>query len=475
VAAVTIGLAVATAAAPVGFAIVAGVAFCVAVWTWPAVTLECAVILALVVRPWVDIFSERRVGLSLYVPNPAVLVGLFVLGVVTVQMLRRGRVGAPLWPDRSFASAHVLLALAYGVAVIADIRLYGTHGLGQGFREVVRVASVVGAFLVVWWWADGDPHRYRRGWAYLWVGLSVPIAVALWQYATGTGFLETAGLNRLEGTLSHPNSFGQYLVPFVLLCLSAAAVRAGSRRLLLLLVATGLTWLILMTYSRTVVLVLAIGLLVLPFLHVRRLGGRALARALGVVAVLAVAGWLLGGDFIRERFANMSLGRGALDAALSGASENSYEWRLINWSVLIGMGMDHPWMGHGAGMTSVLNPIVNLNNGVPYNAHNDFVRFFFEGGSLGVVAYLFYAICLCRWVVRRARRASTAHAATAFSVAAACLALVLLSAGNTELSLHTANLYTLYGMLALVASTGGSQIAGLLARERGIAANQPPP
>jgi hypothetical protein len=35
-------------------------------------------------------------------------------------------------------------------------------------------------------------------------------------------------------------------------------------------------------------------------------------------------------------------------------------------------------------------------------------------------------------------------------LAAALVAMLFLTAGTTELSLHTANLYTLYGMLALV-------------------------
>ena len=67
------------------------------------------------------------------------------------------------------------------------------------------------------------------------------------------------------------------------------------------------------------------------------------------------------------------------------------------------MGMEHPVTGHGTGMTTVLNPLVNRANGVPYNAHNDFVRFFFETGLLGSLCYAIYAIMLCRWVLRRAR------------------------------------------------------------------------
>lgn len=451
-------LASATAARPEVFPAVAVIGLLLGIWRWPNLALEVGVILTLTLRPWVDVFSERRFGLGPFTPNPAVVVGLAVLGIAGVHALRRARAGASWWPAGGLWSAHLFLLVAYGIALVSGARLFGSGGLAQGIREMVRVTSIVAAFLLVLWWVAADQTRSRRGWTYLLVGLVVPIAVALWQFTTGTGFLETEGLNRLQGTFSHPNSFGLYLVPFILFALGAAVASSGVRRLLLLVGAAGLTWLILLTYSRTVLFVLAAGLVVLPALHARQLGVRALVRSLAMAFVLVVVGWLLAGDLVRQRFENLPLGRSALDAALSGASENSYEWRLINWSVLIGLGLEHPLTGHGAGMTTVLNPIVNTNNGVPYNAHNDFVRFFFEGGLLGLLSYLAYAVLLCRWAIRRARDAEPDLAPGAFAVAAAWLAMLLVSAGNTELSLNTSILYTLYGMLALVTAAGAPAV-----------------
>ncbi len=406
--------------------------------------------LTLVVRPCVDVFSERRLGLGPFAPNPSVVLGLVVLGIAGVHAVRRARAGLSWWPERGVWRAHLFLFAAYGIALVSGTRLYGVGGFMQGIREVVRVGSIVAAFFVVLWWVGADRARYRRGWAYLLVGLIVPIGVALWQLVTGTGFLETDGLNRLQGTFSHPNSFGLYLVPFVLITLGTAVRTSGVQRLFAFLGAAALTWLILLTYSRTALLVLAMGLLALPALHARHIGLRALGRSLAVVLVLVAVGWLLAGNLVRERFADLSLGRSALDAAQSGASENSYTWRLINWTVLIDLGLEHPVTGHGAGMTTVLNPIVNMDNGVPYNAHNDLVRFFFESGLLGLLCYLVYALLLCRWAVHWARAAAPEFSATALAIAATWLAFLLLSLGNTELSLNTAILYTMYGMLALV-------------------------
>lgn len=445
-------LAAGAAVRPAVFGVALAAAGLMAVWVWPGRALELGVVLVLTLRPWVDVFSERRAGLGPFALNPAVLIGLAVLAIAAVLTVQRKRLGLPVWPNPPLRTAHVLLAAAYGVAWFSGVRLFGATGFAEGAREAVRVASVLGAFLLTYWWAGSSPTRYRRAWVYLVIGLSVPLAVAGSQFVTGTGFVDTPGFNRLQGTLSHPNAFGQYLVPFVLLAVSAAVDAKRSRRLWFLGWAIVLTWFIVHSYSRTVLLVLAAGLLSLAVLRTRRIRPRVVLQAVVIAVVLLAVGGVLARDIVKERFANLALGRSALDAALSGNSENSYQWRLINWSVLITMGLTHPVAGYGAGMTTVLNPIVNTDNGVPYNAHNDFVRFFFEGGLLGLTAYVGYVLLLCGWSIRTAR-ASLSDGGRAYAIAAAWLALLFLSAGNTEISLATANLYTLYGLLALQAAT----------------------
>jgi len=114
------------------------------------------------------------------------------------------------------------------------------------------------------------------------------------------------------------------------------------------------------------------------------------------------------------------------------------------------LGLAHPLTGHGAGMTMVLNPLVSPANGLPFNAHNDFVRLFFEGGMLGLACYVIYGFLLCRWVLARARAGSLGRAASAYAVAAAWLAMFFLTGGTPELSIQTAGQYELYGMAGLL-------------------------
>jgi O-antigen ligase len=121
-------------------------------------------------------------------------------------------------------------------------------------------------------------------------------------------------------------------------------------------------------------------------------------------------------------------------------------------------------------MTTVLNPLVNVDyGGKPFNAHNDFVRFFFESGALGLVCYVVFGVLLCRWALRRARAASLAAAPGAFAVAASLISLMFLTFGTPELSLQTAILFELYGMLALLTVVPAAE-ALVDARGRGVRA-----
>ncbi len=445
------------------------------VWRWPDVALGVIAAGVLAVRPSLDVFGERRLGLGALALNPAVVFGACVLWASVVLAVHRAKMGSKLWPDTSSLRVHLWLFAAYLVGMVSAIRLSGDMGAVTAGREISRVCSIVGGFLVVVWWVGGDPERARRGWALLFLGAVPPLMVAAWQLMTGGGNLELAGVNRLQGTLSHPNSFGVYLVPFVLFLIGGIAGRRAARKAMYLVGALSLCALILLTYSRTALLVLVAGLVALPLLQSKRLGWRALVTTGGLLLALGAIGWVFGGDLIRERFANLSVGRDAWQAAMMGESENSFTWRLINWAVLIQMGAAHPIMGHGAGMTTVLNPLVNPANGVPFNAHNDFVRFFFEGGSLSLACYILYCVLLCKWALKRARRVDVSAAPIAYGVVASLLALTLLSLGTTELSLNTAILYELYAMLALMAVTDLTPgISISLAVGHRTASGQPP-
>ncbi len=444
-------LASVVAVAPQSAVAVPVVAIVLAVYRWPDAALELAVFSVLGLRPSLDVFSVREQGLGTFQVNPAVVFGLFVLVVAACLALRRGRSGRSMWPDARLRAAHLWLFASYGIGLLSGWRLYDGPGFEQGLREIVRISSIVAGFLLVLWWIEADHGRYRTGWICLAVGLLPPLAVATWQLMTGTGYREPDGLSRLQGTFSHPNTFGPYLVPFVLAAVGGAVGVHGKARWWRLAVAATLSALVTLSFSRTAVLVLVFGLLLLPILQARKWGLTALVRASMVVAGVFVVGWLAVGSLIKDRFATLSSETPLREVLQSGVPENSLQWRLINWTVLVTLGMDEPAAGHGTGMTEVLNPIVNQNTGIPFNAHNDFVRLFFETGILGLTCYLIYGVLLSTWALRTARLTGAARSSTAFAVVAAFLSMFFFTAGTTELSLQTALQYELYGMLALLA------------------------
>lgn len=445
-------LAAVTAAAPPVAAVTVAAAVAVAAWRWPAAALETAAFAVLAVRPSLDVFSERRLGLSEFAVNPAVAFGLAVLWIAAVLAVARARTGHPLWPNTPLRRAHLWLLAAYGIAFVSGARLYGLTGAATGVRELIRIASIVAVFLIVLWWVEGNAARYRRGWVYLVAGMAIPVGTAVWQWATGTGDLYMVGLNRLQGTFSHPNSLGPYLVPFILFAVGGLPTSSRGGRLARVVWAAALTVVLALTYSRTALLVLLAGLAVLPLLYSRRFGSAGLLRGLAVVVLVVALGWWFAGGLIAQRFAGVPLGGAAFEAARAGDAEDSFVWRLINWGSLITMGLAHPFTGHGAGMTLVLNPLVNQNTGIPFNAHNDFVRFFFEGGMLSLFCYVVYGAMLCTWIVARARTGSAERAASAYAIAGAWIAMFFLTGGTAELSLQTAVQYELYGMAALLSA-----------------------
>ena len=185
-------------------------------------------------------------------------------------------------------------------------------------------------------------------------------------------------------------------------------------------------------------------------MYLEHLGFRALGRALVVVSVFSGLGWLIAGDYVRERFSGLRIGAEAVDAARTGRTENSLEWRLVNWGGLVTLGADYPVSGHGLGMTTVLNPLSDYATGLPYTAHDDYVRVFFEAGVLGLSCYVLYGILLCRWSLLKARSAPARHAPSAFAIVASMVSLFFLTAGTPEWGTQTAVQFELYGMLALL-------------------------
>jgi putative inorganic carbon (hco3(-)) transporter len=215
-----------------------------------------------------------------------------------------------------------------------------------------------------------------------------PLIVGLVQLATGTGFVGADGLTRITGSFLHPNTFGFFLVMFLLMGYPMRRWVSGRQRWLLdALLIVCLVELV-FTYSRGSWIVLVCGLLVVGVIADRRL-------LLGVLLVLPViaAGVALFVPSVVDRLSDLST-----PDTLGGRAGNSATWRLAHVEELLSDGMT--FFGIGPKMSEQLT----AGGKAP---HNDAARMLVENGVVGLVLYLAFLVglvLLARRALRRLRR-----------------------------------------------------------------------
>lgn len=450
---------VATTLSPAGTAIlmlIAGLA-----WLC-ATSLPMAAGLLLAVRSSLDILTDRGIPIGPVRINAPGAIGLAVAGLALLVLLDRAlRRRSIDWGGRPALG----LALFSGFALVQipnGLLAVGPAMVAIGFKEVIRLASLLGLYLLLVNLQRTMAER-RLLLRSIYVSLIVPCGYALWQYVfyRGQGLydvpLGSDQPGRLQGTFFHPNTFGIYLA-FVI-TLSATLLRRprfGVPAWVLLPVIGGAGFLLAFTASRTAWLFLAICLGVKLWLHPRRF-------ALPLLVGLGLAAALVG-PRVAARFEEIDAGISLRRVVARRELSNSLEWRIYNWYVLAQVGLRRPLIGHGFGSTSLVNPLQSVDRlagrSRGFSAHNEFVRFFVEGGLVGVVLLSAVYVLWLGWCVglvrglRRARddTADLAGVATEFVV------------GLIILSLFAANpldqTSVLYYFLALVAVLRGVERGG---------------
>lgn len=210
----------------------------------------------------------------------------------------------------------------------------------------------------------------------------IPAIAGIFQFLTGNYFFENdSGLGRLSATFSHPNTFGSFLFVVLALCLVAFfAVKlnnklTNSSRLLIYFFVGILGILFVLTYSRTAWAGLLIASLAIFILkpHVR--------------LIMTYCGLLLASAVMlfektRERIL------GIFEHQMFDSMYGRYEI----WDMALYRAWQKPFIGYGIGSFSeIIKDTRGKETGNVY-PHNDLVRFFLEGGILGVTLYLLYLI-----------------------------------------------------------------------------------
>jgi hypothetical protein len=358
----------------------------------------------------------------------AVAFGVVVVGYALVpQHLLGGHAGPKAV---AYALRHDLVpVLAYllGRSLVADARTLRRLGvLAVASAALVAGAGILDDYLVpIGWWRDSAVPRYFReqlGFHYLGTGNATGPALPenfIFNLGTDSHFLR-----RLVSTFLSPLAASYVLVAGLLVLACATWRRLAAPAALVLLAA------LLLTYTRSAILVLPVALVVLAFLRRRAwiLAPALVALAAGlawthVYPDVAPTGHWTRSDIVRQHAeAARAHTHGAQTGASSCGGESSAcsHWRSLKGGVR--SLVDHP-QGFGLGNAGS----TAARNGVKLEAgESTYTEIGAETGVVGALLWLAWGVALLAALVRGGR------AEPVRAVAGAGLAAVLLLALQTD-------------------------------------------
>lgn len=369
---------------------------------------EQAVLGLLILRSALDPFSGQQLP-------AAFALGLDALTIlyVTVILLR----GQPVRTDKFWWLFAAWIALQGLWVILLPLGGLGFNGgfLQDSIREWVRLFSWLMVYLIVMQLKERVlPQKIIT---VLLLALVIPLTVALMQtvlppslippiFVFGGGdevSIEKA--SRINGTLGHPNTFATFLLLFIGLTwwkLTHSRKRWGWLILLGLL-----AFFYVSTKALFSLLMLGVFVLVLisPRLNLINLLG-------GIVFLAIVIGLFASTEFGQERLAsiaNTPLLNPDIDISrailLSQGDNNSFNWRLSQWYVLLKAWQQYPILGYGLGLSKQV-----AGNG--FLPHNDYVRTLVEQGIVGMGSFIvFFVAQIIRLIqlIRRTPPGSSQH------------------------------------------------------------------
>jgi hypothetical protein len=330
----------------------------------------------------------------------------------------------------AYALRHDLVpvgAYLLGRALVADERLFrrlGTLVVATG--AAVAAIGIVENYLVpISWWRDSSVPRYFRdqlGFRYHGTGNADPTLTLPENFIFNLG-TDSHFLRRLVSTFLSPLA-ASYALVGGLLVLAAAAWRRGLLALAVLLYAG-----LLLTDTRSAILVLPVALVVLALLLRRpRLAGPAVAALVAAAAWthvyphVAPTGHWTKADIVRQHAAAASAGtKGAQTGASSCGGESSLcsHWQSLKGGVR--SMVDHP-QGYGLGNAGVTAARSDLR---PRAGESTYTEAGAETGLAGALLWAAWGIALLLALVRAVRGELRVPVAVVASGFAAMLLLAL--------------------------------------------------
>jgi O-antigen ligase len=265
----------------------------------------------------------------------------------------------------------------------------------------------------------------------------VPIAIGIGQIASGNTY-ERVGtsLKSVRGPFPHPNYFAFYLVVVLgVAVLSLMESRQLYERLALVALTAAGTVTLFLTYTRSAWIGFMVTILVMGLLRYRKL------------LVIAVVGIALAAFAAPDAAREAQQRFGDLTSKSEASAQNSWTWRVNQWSAMIPYGFDRPLTGQGwdsytrltvrryghfnKRYPTVLYPAYGVYSAVGFSAHNDYVKDFVELGVPGL-ALLILTLTGLGSTAWRARRVGGAAGLAATMVGCAVALMVISAVDNLQ-------------------------------------------
>jgi O-antigen ligase len=192
-------------------------------------------------------------------------------------------------------------------------------------------------------------------------------------------------VNRVQGTIGHPNSYAMYLItviPFALTLLFSRIKKAFKVLAVITLCLGCLALIFTLSRAAWINLLVIFSIVVVLAVRRKRISSQAAMRIASAAFLILLGLTLFGPDIIRARLSSSDRG-----AAYS---------RITLAQTAVAMIKDHHWVGFGLNNYSLVSPQYGGKIfGHQYNVHNAFLLIAAETGLIGLTAFLvFLAILL---------------------------------------------------------------------------------
>lgn len=324
--------------------------------------------LLIIVRMSLD-YSSQYFTFSLYervfTLSQLIGLGIAILGALLLVKERKKILKYPLiWP---FAAL-----LFWGIAT-----LFYSFSPTNTLTEILRIF----AFSSIAFFAYAVT-RTQRDYSFLLkaVLLSsvIPLFFSLYQFLTGTGLSDSDVLApRIFGTFAHPNILSLYLFTLIMVSILYALTFSKkqflNRRLFFLFLFGIFSFFLLLTFTRVAWLITFLFLLIIILFRYR----------IAIIPVILLPVILF---FTSETFQER------VNETLAPPPDSSIVWRKNLWHDTTLKTFQDGRASYGYGLGTF--PLISLNlrgeNIGSHDPHNDTVRFFIEGGFIGLTVYLLY-------------------------------------------------------------------------------------